>query len=411
MLGRFLFLMLAMLMLVSCGCQQDKGMTAAKISYDADGMIRVDGERVFLLGSYFRGQSAQSYQELAEAGFNLVRCEADTEQLNKAAVAGLHTWVTVGSIDATATEASRNKILTNVNAVKYHPSLLFWETADKPAWTWNKAEWAVPPEIIIANYQAIKAADPEHLLYLNQAPANLVSTLKKYNAGTDITGCSIFPVIKSDAAPMYGLFPDGEHGDLLNTSISQVGQYVRKMRRVIGPNQPLIMVLQDFCWESVPGKNQNTDLCRFPSRHETRFMAYQAIARGANGLNWGQRQAPISQTSEFFLDLKSVVSELASIQDILAAPAEPKMRLVKNYYEMGHSIDMGVQVYVKPARGTYFLIAVNQDKNPVKVGITGFGRENAAAVLFENRSIDIKNRELIDTFEPFEVHVYQLKND
>ncbi|MCK5739886.1 hypothetical protein KAH55_11915, partial [bacterium] len=97
MLGRFLFLMLAALMLVSCGRQQEPGMTAAKVSYDNDGMIRVDGERVFLLGSYFPAQSARPYGELAESGFNLVRCEPDTQQLNKAAVAGLYTWVTVGT--------------------------------------------------------------------------------------------------------------------------------------------------------------------------------------------------------------------------------------------------------------------------------------------------------------------------
>ena len=73
--------------------------------------------------------------------------------------------------------------------------------------------------------------------------------------------------------------------------------------------------------------------------------------------------------------------------------------------------DLGVEVIIKKSGEAYYILAANADKNPIKVSISGFGREDNGEVLFENRSVKIKDRELTDYFEPFDVHVYKLHDD
>ncbi len=393
-----------LLLFILTSCRQTP-KHESPIHYDEDGMLVIQGQRTFILGSYHLPKSEAPYQELAAAGFNLVQTPATQEALDLAQQAGLLSWISVGAIDPQKKEQSTKVLQEKIGQFKDHPALLFWETVDEPAWTWNKAGWRVPPEPIIETYQIIKATDPTHLIYLNHAPANLIGTLEKYNPGTDIVACDIYPVIKPNTPPMYGLFPDGYHGSMLNPYISQIALFADKMRKVAGPNRPVFMVLQAFAWETLREKPVDS-LVLYPTHHELRFMAYQSIVNGANGINyWGLNYVPAR--SPFWNDLKSVVSELASIQDILASSSR-SIRLVKQYHELGYDIDMGVQIMTKKARGSYYLFTVNTDKNPTKVSISGFGRDKVAKVLFENRKIEIENRQLTDSFKPFEVHVYEL---
>ncbi len=393
-----------LLMSLFISCRQES-KPEALVHYDEDGMLLIQGERTFMLGSYHLPKSEAPYQELAAAGFNLVRTPADQEALDQAHQAGLYSWISVGAIDSQRQTPSTEEIKKTIQQFKDHPSLLLWETVDEPAWTWNKAEWRVPPKTIIETYQIIKSIDAQHLVYLNHAPANLVGTLEKYNPGTDIVACDIYPVIKPNTPPLYGLFPDGYHGCMLNPYISQIALYVDKMRKVAGPDRPVFMVLQAFAWENLREKPIDS-LVLYPTHHELRFMAYQTIINGANGINfWGLNYVPAR--SPFWNDLKSVVAELASIKDILASSTKT-IRLVKRYHELGYDIDMGVQILAKKARGAYYLLTVNTDKNPAKVSISGFGRDKVAKVLFENRKIQIENRQLTDYYKPFEVHIYEL---
>ncbi|MBN2088159.1 hypothetical protein JW964_01020, partial [candidate division KSB1 bacterium] len=376
-----IYAILLAFMLTSCR-QDSKHETL--VHYDEDGMLVIQGQRTFMLGSYHLPKSEAPYQELADAGFNLVRTPASQEALDLAQQAGLYSWISVGAIDSQHQVQSTSELKEKILQFKDHPALLLWETVDEPAWTWNKAEWRVPPEPIIETYQIIKSIDAQHPVYLNHAPANLVGTLERYNPGTDIVACDIYPVIKPNSPPLYGLFPDGYHGSMLNPYISQIALYVDKMRKVAGPNRPVFMVLQAFAWENLREKPIDS-LVLYPTHHELRFMAYQTIINGANGINfWGLNYVP--PRAPFWNDLKSVVSELASIKDILASTPRT-IRLVKRYHELGYDIDMGVQILTKKARGSYYLFTVNTDKNPAKVSISGFGRDKVAKVLFENRKI------------------------
>ncbi|MBN1351760.1 hypothetical protein JXJ21_20275 [candidate division KSB1 bacterium] len=402
---------LALLMGAFCmliACQTPQTPTEKKVRIDDDGMLVIEGKRTFILGSYHLPKSNQPFRELAESGFNLVHVSADQEQLDQAAAENLYTWISIGTIDPQKPEASRERMQKTVTKFKDHAAMLIWESVDEPAWTWKKSEWRVPPEPFAEGYQFVKSIDPNHVMYMNHAPVNLVSTMQRYNAGTDIVAWDIYPVAPCGLRPMYALFEDGIQGDLLNTTISQVGEYAEKMRRVAGPNRPVFAVLQGFAWEALRQEDRDESMVQYPTYEESRFMAYNAIIHGVNGINyWGMAYTP--QPSEFWSNLKKVVAELASLQPILSA-RKYGLNLILTYHEMGHSLDTGVEVLAKKVDGTLWLLTANADKNPVKVTIAGLGGYKKADVLQEARSVQIENGAMIEEYAPFDVHIYRLGN-
>jgi len=402
-----IFFILMNLLALGCG-NPAKNNAAKNPMFDSDGMLKISGRRTFVIGSYHLPKSDHPFRELAETGFNLVHASADSVQLTGAEKAGLMAWISLGRIDLANSEKSRSRIRKIVEAFRKSPALLYWETVDEPAWTWKKAVPRVSVESLIETYRFVKSLDPGHLLYMNHAPANLISTLQRYNPATDIVACDIYPVIPPGIREQYALNPDGRQGDLLNCEISQVGEYTRKMRRVAGPHRPVFMVLQGFAWEMLrKPADRDPKMILFPTRRQARFMAYDAIINGATGiLYWGTAYTP--QPSPFWNDLKVVVRELADFQTVLSAPSE-HLTIQKEYREMGHSLDRGVEILAKKVESSTYLITANADKNPVKVTLKGLQAFRSVKVLRENREMSIRHGTFTETYKPFDVHIYRLK--
>ena len=380
-----------------------------QIDYADDGMLVIDGKRTFIIGSYHHPNTSRPFNELAKHGYNYTRIEADQAALDSAQAHQVMTWMVTGSIQPGNEHAGRERIAQLVNRFKNHPSLLCWEMEDEPAFTWKSAEPRLKPEPLIETYQLIKQEDPDHLVITNHGPVNLISTLARYNRSTDIVACDVYPVIPHGIKPTYALFPDSLKGDLLNPYISQVGEYTDKMKRVVNNSNPVFMVLQAFAWEMLKkAEERDTTMIRYPNYKESRFMAYNAIVHGATGiLYWGSNYTP--QPSPFIDDLNKVTRELARMQEILSA-TNIELDIRKEYHELGYSVDTGIEILSKKVNDTYYLISVNSDKNPVKVSLTGLDKFIKANVLSEGRTVTIEIGKLTDSFEPFDVHIYELKN-
>ncbi|HOT49337.1 MAG TPA: hypothetical protein P5318_06040 [Candidatus Hydrogenedentes bacterium] len=386
-------------------------MSAAEpltVAFDDDGMITINGKRTLIVGSYYAAKSDRPFDEMAEAGFNLIHVAADPDALDTAHAAGLMAWATVGAIDPDKRDESSQAIAAAVDRIKEHPALALIETVDEPAWTFMKADQRVPWQVLEETYRIIKARDARHLVYTNQAPTNLVKTLRQYNAGTDVVACDIYPV-NPGSKPGFALFPDGHQGDLNNEHISQVGEYVDKMRQVTGPNRPLLMVLQAFAWEALedePGiKERREEKIQYPSYAQSRFMAFQSLIKSANGIvYWGSHSMP--QPSQAWTDIKRVAREIAD----LAGPLSTRTASLRpgiDYHEMGHSVDDGVQTLAKEHEGLLYLFTCNADKNFCKATLSGLDGWTSCTVLNEDRTLPVENGAITDTWRRFDVHVYR----
>jgi len=407
MMNKIRLLIILFLSLYSTNiCFGEKISATDKISCDQDGMLVINGKRTFIIGSYYLPKTTAPFKELSVNGYNYIHVNADQQQLDSAQNNGLKTWLSTGSIKNNDPKDIA-RITDLVTKFRNHPSLLFWEMEDEPAFTWNSAEPRIKPEPLIETYRLIKQNDPEHLIITNQGPVNLISTLQKYNSSTDVLACDIYPVIPAGIKPDYALHPDGLQGDLLNTSISQVGEYADKMKKVSNDTKPVFMVLQGFSWEMLKPEAQRDKLMiKYPTYEESRFMAFDAIVHGATGIiYWGTDFTP--QPSSFISDLNRVTKELAGLQEVISAKTE-KLTLETEYHELGYSVDAGVEIIAKRVHGKLFMITVNSDKNPVKITFSNLKNHKSVRVISENRIIDLTNGKLTDNYKPFEVHIYEL---
>ncbi len=380
--------------------------TPEAVEVQSDGMLSVSGCRAFLLGLYQLPNRPDPWRLAREAGFQVINLPPATEEFNKAHEHGLYGWTALGSISPQRQAADEARIRKIVTTLKDHPALLFWETEDEPSFTWKKTGPRVPPETIRETYRFVKSLDPRHPLYLNHAPTNLVSTLRLYNPGGDLIATDIYPVIPRGIRELYALWPDGRQGDFLNCHISQVGQYADKMRQVAGPARAVFMVLQAFAWENLREKDRDLKMVFYPAPAELRFMAYQSIVHGANGLlYWGLYSTP--PDAPLWEHLASLTRELRRLHDVLSARSVvPPFRC--EYHDTGHSLDRGIEWTAKPVPSGLVLIAVNADSNPVDATIAGLANFRSCTALFESRSLPLQQGTIRDSFEPFGVHVYRL---
>ena len=396
--------LILLLFSITVGMVKGQGPNKA---YDADGMIRFNGKRTFVLGLYQKPNGRDAFGVMSRQGYNLVSLPADGRLLDSANVAGLKGWVTLGTIDSTQRVKSWTLVRQKIEQLKSNPALLAWEIEDEPSFSWNSSQLRIVPKLMIETHDSIRKADKVHPIYLNHAPVNLVETLKRYNDSNDITACDIYPVIPSGIKPMYALNADGFQGDLSNTSLSQVGDYVDKMRKVCGPNRPLLMVLQGFAWEMLrPVAERDSSKIRYPTLNESWFMAWDAILNGSNGLIWWGT-AYVPENHPFLRDLARVSTQLSSIKEVLTLPDLPHPVRI-NYVEMGHSINKGIEIKIKKSKDAIWILTANTERYPVRAEIhTQFSAE-AAEVLFENRSVAIHESTIVEDYQPYEVHLYKL---
>jgi hypothetical protein len=264
---------------------------------EATGSLLVGGNRLFPIvlsnppppgGTAPSGRNALA--EVAAAGVNFIRTgiadwsaplideQISTELvvLGQAQAHGLLCWLWLGALpNLPAAAGSQNEqLLTKiVTAVGAQPALGAYKGIDEPANAPPASR--IPVAALTRAHTKLKALDPGHPLVIIQAPTGTVAALTPYQPTFDITGADIYPVS----------YPPGIHGDGSNHDISVVGDTTKKMVAAAG-GKPVWMTLQIAWSGSAPSQTSPTVVPRFPTLHQERFMAYQAICNGARGLNF-----------------------------------------------------------------------------------------------------------------------------
>lgn len=410
------------------------------------GCLEIDGRKVFPFGLSNpppRGGKApggnDGWAEVAGAGVNFIRSAqvdwnlqqidaqvaAEGVWLDAAAAHGLHCWLQLGDVanlpPATGSPSVNEQLLVRIaNGLKGHAGLGAYKGVDEPA-NPNRPT-VVPAGGLIRAYQRLHAADPDHPVVITQAPLGPASKLIPYRPAFDITGADIYPVS----------YPPGEHSDLPNKDISVVGDMTKKMVGAAG-GKPVWMTLQ-IAWSGVlPGKARPEVVPRFPTLHQERFMAYQAIVNGARGLVFfggdltqvmRPRDAQAGWNWTFWeLVLRPLLVELTSpsILPALLAPVAPAAIA---------TTASDVEVTARQEDNLLHVIAVRRDATLTsQVEFTGLPRKHSGApiawgeVMFEYaqeplpppiqpgkqafRSVAVANDSFRDWFGPHDTHVYR----
>jgi hypothetical protein len=181
---------------------------------------------------------------------------------------------------------------------------------------------------------------------MNHAPRNTIPQLARFGLAADVVGCDIYPVPATGAAG---------HSDLADRTLSSVGAYTDRMQ-ASAPGKPVWMVLQGFGWNDIRAEDAPDDpKRRRPKPEESRFMAYDAIVRGARGLlYWGTFK--VEKDSLFWGELLALVKELNGLQAVLSAPDAGAVMQVPLEPSYG-SLDRGVLALPKETdTGTWYIV-------------------------------------------------------
>ncbi len=271
----------------------------------------------------------------------------------------------VGSkIEGISDEEKRINLLTEIEMFRDHPALLAWYISDEPN------GYKIPPETIEEIYKTVKRADPWH-------PVSIVITApflqsKKYIKALDI--------IMADPYPLPDL------------PASFVGVITGQLKEEFIGKKPLWIVPQAFGGGEI--------WSREPTIQELRSMTWQAIIKGATGIQYFVRQGLnyFPKSAAAWGECGRMAVEVAELTPWLLSD-EATLPV--------YSYSRDVIVSSKTHEGQLIVMAVNKKNEPVTVsiGISGI-YNNRARVLFENRTIPVAGGVITDHLPAFGSQVY-----
>lgn len=272
-----------------------------------------------------------------------------------------------GSLEAWKTRV--NSILSD--RVKAHSALLGYFLADEPLWVGANINW------FTKSAEYLRTIDPFHPVWMNSAPLSTIEENRPYCDVVDINGIDIYPIP----------YPSG-HSSLDDKYPTCVGKYTQTMYETTYGRKSIWMVLQGTSWHEMGGNRKGT----YPTLNELRFMNYDAIFNGSNGLvYWGTNY---TKSAKFFRDLRQAVKEIYLLSPVLldgkrtTLPAPAKARLIR--------VDLD---------GKSYFIAFNDFPETREITLKP-GKDGDFTVLFEERTITAAGGVITDKFEPFACHWY-----
>jgi hypothetical protein len=357
---------------------------------------------------------ATGWAEVAAAGVKMLRVypqwdAADVAQqirdvqaeLVAAASYGLRLWVGLFKV---ANNLGQQALLEQiVDGLKDSPGLGAWKGADEPLLG------NVPAQGLVDAYNCVRSCDPSHPLVLIQAPHAqngplTAALLKPYAAAGDIHGVDVYPISH----------PPGVHAGRPNKDISVVGDVTALVAQA-APGKEHWTTLQ-IAWSGILPP-QHVPI--FPTLHQERFMAYQAIVAGAGGLVFfgGDIVKAMNPTDAasgwnwtfWHTVLKHVIQELDSTAVGPALVAPPAPLTVK-----ADAAD--IRLVARQAGGFLYLIVVR--RSPTAHGLIRFTGLPAGIkygqALFEYdganfRTVVLSRGAFTDPFGPHDARVYRFR--
>ncbi len=212
------------------------------------------------------------------------------ERAGKAAGRPVFVAINLGELSAQDGSATRRRWLDyTLERFRSHPATGVWKMLDEPnnPYTPDEKERRLRVELR-RGYARIRELDPAHPAWVTQAPLppHRVTTryLRAYRNAADIHAVDLYPI--SD--------PPGKHSGIRNKRPSAVGEYAARLSTVArerteaGDPAWVWMVLQGAAWSGVIPRDERKRYigpCLMqPPAYMLRYMTYQSIIHGAQGL-------------------------------------------------------------------------------------------------------------------------------
>ena len=394
-------------------------VTVTVVTVTVDNVLVVNGRKVFPIGfspgppnSGKTPSGGDALQELRDAGALLFRITQTTDwdstvvsnqqvALDWAYQHGMFCWVNLRELSKfgagdTATESALRNV---VDTFKNHPAVGLWKNFDEAWWG------GVSVADLQRGYDVIKQEDTNHPIVQTHAPRGTVPDLQPYNTAADILALDIYPVG----------YPPGANSLLTNKEISMVGDWTDFLGQVAN-GQKQTWMIEQIAWS---GATPPSKTLRFPTFAQERFMAYEAIIRGARGLMFfggniaatlTPQDAALGWNWTFWNDvLKPVVRQLGDNSLLADALVTTNSALP---ITMSGTTFPDVEFCVREVPPYLYILASKREGATIPVSFSGLPSwATTGELLYESpRIVTVAGGQFTDWFGPFEVHAYRFLN-
>jgi hypothetical protein len=274
----------------------------------------------------------------------------------------------VGSqVEGVTEEQKRERLINEIITFRDHPALLAWYIADEPT------GHNVAPEVLEEAYRTIREHDPWHpVTIVFMAP---FLSAKNYSNALDIVMADPYPV------------PD--------MPVTLAGNVAGQLSAEFIGKKPVWIVPQAFGGGEWWGRE--------PSLQEMRTMTYQAIIRGARGIQYFIRQGLnfFPKSTAAWAECGRMAIEIAELTPWLLSD------------ETAIPVTSGsgnIMITSALHDNRLLILAVNKTNAPQTTGysISG-GISGRARVIFENRSINVNGGYFSDNLPAFGSQAYMIE--
>jgi len=372
--------------------------------------LSIDYKPFFPIGLYHLPDNRtddEIWKEVADAGFNFMLSRESGRY-------GIYVskpvpWKEINGQRFNMMELYRDKSFLGelkdfLEANENDSTMLCWHAPDEPSW------FGPTSNVLRLGYEAIKKYS-EKPVWLNIGPS--FTEKMHYNLPHEfLEACDL---LSEDVYPI----PDRKRkeGQGYNINTYLVGEHTERLVQMGSVNNaqhtPIWMVLQGFGWGDFEVFDNPKDFIP-PTKHEMRYMAYDAIVHGATGLIW---YGPFDTKSddnhiEFWKNLKMMASELRELYPVLTCPNELLPEKLNFLKEDGSEAEhLKCKIKLLKDRVVVFVVNTRPDsmKN-IKIGVIeeNEGQLTRVSVLTEDRDLKVNdNRSWTDDFEGYGVHIYE----
>ena len=276
------------------------------VTVGADRKIKINGRTCFPIYMKLRsGFTEESLYFAARAGVNTTSMHISDEEemlrrLDMAQKYGIKIFVYPSPpFKASGLPKFRENVKKRLTArIMKHPALLGYSMPDEPLLA------GVPVPVIREEYRILREHDPYHPCWLNAAPRNSVEDLKPYGAACDILSVDVYPIPYPNA-----------HSGLADKNPTCCGKYALRMNEAGCGKKAVFVFLQGMAWHECTS-NPKAVRKPYPTRMESRFMAYDSLLNGGTGYwLWGTGHV---RGKEFYRLLYTMTAELHRYSGLFA---------------------------------------------------------------------------------------------
>ncbi len=366
-----------------------------------DGITLVDGKPFFPIGAYavwkreFNEFSFdKAFKDLSEAGFNFAHSYnggAEYPQfLDTAHKYGVRIWSSAYDINNQVFQKTRLN----------HPAIIAWYIGDDTSDN-------TTPNKLQDRHDALKSIDDHRITTQadHVGATNAISDYRGYVRGSDNFLPEIYPV----------------HVDTEEDRSTCVPKVIRDMdvckadATRFGVDHPASI------WPIIQYFQGWSGWKRFPEENEIRAMSFASIIHGATGITWytyGGYHDPknnrtnygITSTPERWRSITTITRQLRELEPVLVerTPADQPKATVFSGTQFDVFGNPAVTCLLKRHNGETYVLAVNSTLDTVEAGIPVAGVKGGT-VMFEGRAASLVDGVVMDTFKPYDVHIYKLK--